>query len=512
MSPGVSGMQRKILKSGSCLALVLFLGFSFVLSKESQEEKILSEYWMGIYVEGVKVGYSHTQEISFFRQGEEYTRILSEAWTKASRLGGIPVEIRAAQESVYRKQEIPVTTQLRTQMSDSEMIIKAEIFEDKIEFWSGEKLIKEIPYSGKFYLGIPVKKIIEEGGLIPNRTFTYPILDPMSYAIKDSTFEVIEKEDVLILGKKMRLWHVRTELMSLIPVLMDEWIDEEGNVWKSITKASFITETSIRMPKEMALVISEENWDIAFSTIIKSNVVIEAPQRVKDITFKLGGITGEQVKKIPFDDGSQRLLKTEDDSFVLQSVAQIFQEGDAISFPVADGKFRKHLVTTPFCQSDDPEIKAIAKEIVGEEQNAWRAAKAIVQWVSRKMKPNYDVGFATAKEILTNREGDCSEYTVITVALCRAVGIPARAAVGIKYAGGIFALHMWPEVYVGRWINLDPNWLAVDGKTGELYTDAVRIKFGRSNLDENIYEEMVRAIAEIIGKLKLEIVEFYQDE
>jgi transglutaminase-like putative cysteine protease len=128
------------------------------------------------------------------------------------------------------------------------------------------------------------------------------------------------------------------------------------------------------------------------------------------------------------------------------------------------------------------------------------------------MNPNYDVGFATAKEILTNREGDCSEYTVITVALCRAVGIPARAAVGIKYAGGIFALHMWPEVYVGRWINLDPNWLAIDGKSGELYTDAIRIKFGRSNLDENIFEEMVKAIAEIIGKLKLEIVDFRHEE
>lgn len=505
-------MLNKIVKSGSYLALILFLGFSFVPCEESQEEKIVSEYWMGIYVEGVKVGYSHTQEISFFRQGEEYTRLLSEAWTKASRLGGIPVEIRAAQESVYRKQEIPVTTQLRTQMSDSEIVIKAEIFEDKIVFSTGEKYIKEIPYSEKFYLGIPVKKIIEEGGLKPDRKFTFPILDPMSYAIKDSTFEVIEKEDVLVLGKKMRLWHVRTELVSLIPVLMDEWIDEEGNVWKSVTKASFITETSIRMPKEKALAVSEENWDIAFSTIIKSNMIVEDPQKVKEVTFKLGGISEEQVEQIPFDDGSQRLLKTEDDFFVLQSVSQISREEEAISFPVVDKKFRKNLVSTPFCQSDAPEVKATAKEIVGEEQNAWRAAKAIVLWVSQEMNPNYDVGFATAKEILTNREGDCSEYTVITVALCRAVGIPARAAVGIKYAGGIFALHMWPEVYVGRWINLDPNWLAVDGKSGELYTDAIRIKFGRSNLDENIFEEMVKAIAEIIGKLKLEIVDFHHDE
>ena len=41
---------------------------------------------------------------------------------------------------------------------------------------------------------------------------------------------------------------------------------------------------------------------------------------------------------------------------------------------------------------------------------------------------------------------------------------------------------------------------------------AIRMKFGRSNLDENIFGEMVRAIAEIIGKLKLEIVDFRHDE
>jgi len=501
-------MLRKTVMLRSWLLLSLFLGFSFNPGEEPQEKKLLSEYWMGIYMEGVKVGYNHTQEISFFNRGEKYTRFLSESWTRTSRLGGAPVEIKAAQESVYNKQESPVATELRTQMAESEIVIRAEIFENKIVFRSGEKFIKEIPYSEKFYLGIPLKKIIREGNLESDRKFTFPILDPISFAIKESSFEVIGKEDVLILGKKMFLWHVRTELVSVIPVLMEEWIDEEGNIWKSVTKASFITETSIRMPKEMAMAISEENLDIAFSTIINSNVTIEAPQKVKKVTFKLGGISQQKFKEIPFDDGNQRLLETGDDFFVLQSISQIFREEEAISFPVVDEEFRKNLKSTSFCQSDDPEIKATAEKIVGEDKNAWRAVKKIVLWVSREMRPNYDVGFATAKEILKNKEGDCSEHTVITVALCRAVGIPARAAVGIKYAGGIFALHMWPEVYVGRWVNLDPIWLAVDDKTGELFSDAIRIKFGRSNLDENIFGEMVGAIAEIIGKLKLEIIDF----
>jgi len=154
----------------------------------------------------------------------------------------------------------------------------------------------------------------------------------------------------------------------------------------------------------------------------------------------------------------------------------------------------------------------VAREIVGLERNSWRAAKRIAEWVEEEMTPNYDVGFASAKEILKNREGDCSEHTVLTVTLCRAVGIPARAAVGIMYARGIFAYHMWPEVYAGRWIGLDSKWLSVDKKSGQYYTDATHIKFGRSNLDENIFQEMLLAISEIIGHLKIEIIDYYQDK
>jgi hypothetical protein len=80
------------------------------------------------------------------------------------------------------------------------------------------------------------------------------------------------------------------------------------------------------------------------------------------------------------------------------------------------------------------------------------------------------------------------------------------------YGGGIFAYHMWPEVFVGDWVALDPKWLARDPETGEYFTDATHIKFGRSNLDENMYQEMITSISEIIGKLKLEVLEHSEGE
>jgi hypothetical protein len=476
----------------------------------ASDEKTSSESWMGIYMEGIKVGYSHNKESVFSEEGETFTRSSSESWMRVSRLGGAPVEIASSQESLYRSEEIPVEVVIRTKMSESEIVISAKIQEDKILFSMGEKLIKELAYSEKFYLGIPVEKIIREGDLKPGKTFTFRILDPLSRSIKESSFQVIGREDVLVLGEKLNLWHVRTEMTSIIPVVVDEWMDDEGVIWKSISRASFMTTTSIRMPKKKAMETSEENLDIAFSTILHSNVLFENPRQVRKVTYKLSGVPAESIKNFPYDDGSQVLLESHQDFSIVQTVSQIFREEEAIAFPVTEEKFQEYLEPTSFCQSNDSEIVKMAQDIVGEEKNAWKAAKRIALWVAREMTPNYDVGFATAAEILKNREGDCSEHTVMAVALCRAVGIPARAAVGIMYADGIFAYHMWPEVYVGRWIGLDAKWIAEDKETGEFYTDATHLKFGRSSLDEKIFEEMVQAISEIIGNLQIEIIDYHQ--
>jgi hypothetical protein len=498
--------------------VIVLLTVSLLLSLPSsssalpENEDIVSESWMGIYMEGVKVGYSHALESAFSKEGEKFTRFVTESWMKVSRLGGAPVEIVSAQESLYKGDETPLETVVRTKMSESEVILKAEILKDRILFKSGEKLIEEVPYTEKFYLGIPLEDIIKAGDLQPGKKFTFPILDPLSHAIQESTFEVFDQEDVLILGEKMKLWHVRTEMKSIIPVVMEEWVDGTGNIWKSVSQASFMTATAIRMPKEMAQEMSEENFDIAFSSLIPSNVIFENPLRIKEITFKLSGVSPEIIERFPFDDGSQTLLESQKDFSVIQTNSQIFREKESVSIPIKDVGYQDDLKPTTFCQSDDRRIIETANGIVGGEKNAWRAAKRIAEWVNREMKANYDVGFATATEILKNREGDCSEHTVIMVALCRAVGIPARAAVGVMYADGIFAYHMWPEVYVGRWINLDAKWLAVDEKTREYYTDATHIKLGRSSLDENIFQEMVGSISEIIGKLKIEILDFEYKE
>lgn len=504
-------------KAGLSLERVFYLpeGINrvFLGLKETQEPPgaIQEENWMGIYIKNQKVGYAHSYRRLVSLQGREYEEHFSESVIKVSRLGGTPLDIETRQSTFYNKDGRIERLVVETTMAGDKIQLEAVVEPQKIIFYLGGQKIKEIPGEKEFHAEIPVKKLLAEGKIQPGFGQDFLIIDPLSYSLKTSRFEVLGWEEVLILGRKKILWHTRTKVETIVPVTVDDWLDEEGRVWKSVNQSAFLTMISLRQSREEALRPVASGFELAYSSLVQANIVVANPYQVTRVRFRLSGVPLEKLLAFPFDDDSQQLMKAGRDFIVIQTTSLVFDERRALTLPITDEEVKEFLQPTAFCQSDDPEIQRIARQIVGSEQNAWRAAKKIARWVNQSLTPNYDVGFATAKEVIRNRQGDCSEHTVLMVALCRAVGLPARAAVGIMSSGGVFAYHMWPEVYVSRWVNLDPKWLVVAGPEEELVTDATHLKFGRTRLDENLFQEMAQSVAEIIGQLKLEIIDYHSD-
>ncbi len=63
----------------------------------------------------------------------------------------------------------------------------------------------------------------------------------------------------------------------------------------------------------------------------------------------------------------------------------------------------------------------------------------------------------TAPEALANGTGVCRHYTYAMIAICRALGIPARMCAGFHLMGE--SLHGWPEIYFPEygWVSMDPT-------------------------------------------------------
>ncbi|MDY3558179.1 transglutaminase-like domain-containing protein [Gemmata sp. JC673] len=92
----------------------------------------------------------------------------------------------------------------------------------------------------------------------------------------------------------------------------------------------------------------------------------------------------------------------------------------------------------------------------------WDKAVAVERWVNRNMKAfEFSQAMATADNVAKTLSGDCTEYAMLSAAMCRAVGVPARTVLGLVYAPAkdgkpYLAYHMWFEVFAeGQWLPLD---------------------------------------------------------
>lgn len=175
-------------------------------------------------------------------------------------------------------------------------------------------------------------------------------------------------------------------------------------------------------------------------------------------------VTGDDPADAPaFRDGPYQKVTRDGEVYTLQ-LAAVRGEGLAARGMPLSGvpdDVRQFLAPTAMSQSDDKDIVARAESIVAGVTDARAAAVRITRWVHENLgKRDGTRGAATAVETMTAGFGDCTEHAALTVAMLRAVGLPARNAGGLVLVPGIFSsdagYHAWVEVWIGGWVALDP--------------------------------------------------------
>ena len=119
------------------------------------------------------------------------------------------------------------------------------------------------------------------------------------------------------------------------------------------------------------------------------------------------------------------------------------------------------LQAPPFIQSDAKAIRDVAKKVAGDATDVFAIISRLTHYVFDHVRDEYVPAYSNALEALESGRGDCTEHSILFVALARALGIPARVAVGIAYwpAGKGFGWHAWAEIkHKDRWYSVDPTW------------------------------------------------------
>ncbi len=113
-----------------------------------------------------------------------------------------------------------------------------------------------------------------------------------------------------------------------------------------------------------------------------------------------------------------------------------------------------------------PSIRRTARRVVAGETNPYLAAQRLYRFILRRVKYSYmphpamwPRGVPESVYVHEHRYGDCGAQSMYFSALCRAVGIPARAAGGFQIFSGKPAGHFWAEFYLPNygWVPVDPT-------------------------------------------------------
>jgi transglutaminase-like putative cysteine protease len=168
---------------------------------------------------------------------------------------------------------------------------------------------------------------------------------------------------------------------------------------------------------------------------------------------------------------------------------------------------QRWLASNSFLVLTDSLLQATAAAIAGRETDPVRIAAATYRWVTDRFRFRLGaVLFGASPEILRSLTGDCSEAAVLTAALLRVQGVPARIALGFASVGrGVFIGHAWCEARLGG------DWVGVDAALREYPAGVERVKLGELDGREDLRIAATNLMMRVIANLDIQIEAAWKD-
>ena len=345
---------------------------------------------------------------------------------------------------------------------------------------------------------IQLEKKLDEG-----TTYGVDVFSPTIMAAVKTRVKIGAKQDIDLLGRVVKLTKIET-VMSMpgtSDVPSTSYADEQLRTLKCIMPMAGMNVEMVACTKEFAM-SNNQPAEIINKMFLQSPEPLENAGDAKSITYYLKPASETTNLTIPSTD-NQTVRKLDDGTVAVKVEPVSMPAGGTFPYKGTDPNIISATKPNRFVQSDDPKIIELAKQAVGDAKDSAEAARRIEDFVSKYVKDiSLSVGYASASEVAASRRGDCTEFSVLTAALCRAVGIPAKVTVGVAYVDDFegktgFGGHAWNEAYIGdKWVGLDSAFKA--GALGSFNAGHIALASGDGE-PANFFN-----IATTLGRFKIE--------
>jgi Transglutaminase-like superfamily len=501
----------------SCLHSLIVL--SLCTSPALAQGKILLETWDAAYLGDGKAGYIHTIAKEIEQDGKKLVHTTVELRLTVKRFNDtvqMSMDTGSIESpdgkvtGVFMKQFLGKKQQLQ---------VDGAVVGKQIELKLNGMPLKPAPWNHDVLGLYKQQSVFRDRDIKPGDTFTYLSFEPSINLVLKT--EVVAKgyREVEIKGnrgkKKLLLVETvpekvdfkrgdKTEKIQLPAMLA--WLDEKLEPVKSEVEIPGLGPIVMyRVSKEQALAPGPvaQLTDIGINQLVRLKNRILSPYETTAAVYRITIRNDDNVATTFSSDARQQVKNVKGNTFELHVKASKGLKGEAGEKEPAD----EFTQSSYFINSADAKVKELARKAVGAEADPWKKALRIERWVHANMKVTADEALATADHVARTLEGDCTEFAMLTAAMCRAEGVPSRTAIGLIYAepadakrAPCFAFHMWTEVWIsGRWI-------PIDATLGKGYVGATHLKITDHSWHDERTMTPIFPVIRVVGRVNIEVL------
>ncbi|MSQ92939.1 MAG: hypothetical protein EXR98_00110 [Gemmataceae bacterium] len=496
----------------SILALCLCATSTFASGKA---DKFLLDTWDLAYIGDARAGYVHTLAKEVEIDGKKVIHTTMKLRLTVKRFSDV-IEMAMDIGSIETADGTVTGVFMRQNPGKKQQLqIDGAVVGKRLHLTLNSKqALKPAPWNPEVLGLFKQQTLIKDRDVKPGDKFTYLSFEPSINLVLKTEVHVKGYREVTLKGEKEKR---KLLLVETIPERIEyksgpdkvekiqlpatlTWYDENLEAVKTEVDVPPLGPMTIRRAtKALALALSPvPQVDLGYNQLVRLKNRILKPYETTAATYRITVRNDENVATTFSRDDRQSVENVRGNSFDLRVKAAPAGDDEG---KAPDAEFTQ---SSYFINSDDAEVKKHARKAIGDESDAWKKTLWIERWVRDNMRFTSDEALAPADHVARTLEGDCTEYAMLTAAMCRAAGVPSRTAIGLIYAdvkgAPCFAFHMWTEVWIkGRWI-------PIDATLGKGYVGATHLKI----TDHSWYDERTMTpifpVIRVVGRVSIEVL------
>jgi hypothetical protein len=457
------------------------------MEQESGLLEDITEEWLGIFIQGQRIGYSFTQ-ISKNDAGltvENRTRM---TLTMLHEQRTLNTHLYAHTDKEYTLKDFIVEIKTPGHATKVEGLIKGTRLE-LTSYSQGVPSTQIMTLKEKPYFPDALEEVMTKKNMKPGEEISIPYFDPVTQSSSSATIRMHEKEKVMVMNKEMSGMRVELNYIGINEVL---WLDDDYRLIKRASPAMGIEMIPLSQEDALAEIEPTNAFDLLSFVSIKLDRPIPDPRQLSYIKLALKAIEVED-----FDLVDDYQILTEEEQIIVENYRADIDALPDLTLPIKEHE--NYLTPSIYIQCKEPEIIAQANEFIGDAKDAKQAVAKLVSGVYHLVKKNPIASLPSAIDVLRTKEGDCNEHSILFAALARARGIPTKIYVGlINLHGHGYYYHAWCAVWLGKWVPVDPTFNQFPADVGHL------------KLKEGELSEWAK-VMQVVGKLKITVLDYKKE-